>query len=152
LPCSRLAPLLSDFSLTLDDSYITFRYASNLAAGNGLVFNPGEHPRAEGITSPLYAVMLSLAALSGMDVVMFSKWLGIVACGFTSLVVGATIYVVVRSLTSLSPRSAMMVCCAGAAYYLSNAYVVGNAVSGMETALGALSFGVFLLLVASLGC
>lgn len=39
------------FHYTLDDSYITFRYAPNLAAGHGLVLNPGEYPRAEGITS-----------------------------------------------------------------------------------------------------
>ena len=38
-----------------DDSYISFRYAANLAAGHGLVYNPGEH--VEGYTSFLWTVL-----------------------------------------------------------------------------------------------
>src|ERR1700687_589015 len=67
------------FPYTLDDSYITFRYAANLAAGHGLVFNPGEYPRAEGITSPLYAGSLALAALPGFDVPRVAKVSGLLA-------------------------------------------------------------------------
>ena len=33
----------------VDDAYISFRYSHNLAAGDGLVFNPGEY--VEGYTS-----------------------------------------------------------------------------------------------------
>lgn len=40
-----------------DDTFITFRYALNLAAGNGFVFNPGE--RVLGTTSPLWALLLA---------------------------------------------------------------------------------------------
>src|SRR4030067_291523 len=48
---------------TIDDSYITFRYARNLLAGEGFVFNPGEH--VLGTTTPLYTMLLgSLALLS----------------------------------------------------------------------------------------
>lgn len=48
-----------------DDAFITLRYASNLARGAGLVFNPGE--RAFGCTEPLLAVLLgSLHAASGL--------------------------------------------------------------------------------------
>ncbi|MCK4741420.1 MAG: hypothetical protein KAS80_03965, partial [Anaerolineales bacterium] len=42
---------------TVDDAFITFRYAQNLIAGNGLVYNPGEW--VLGTTTPLYAVMLA---------------------------------------------------------------------------------------------
>ena len=42
----------------LDDAYIAFRYARQLAAGQGLVFNPGE--RVEGFTSFSW-VLLSAA-------------------------------------------------------------------------------------------
>ena len=46
-----------------DDFFITFRYAQNLAAGAGLVFNPGEH--AFGTTAPGYALLLGgLSALT----------------------------------------------------------------------------------------
>jgi hypothetical protein len=46
---------------TIDDAYITFRYARNLLAGNGFVFNPGE--RVLGTTTPLFTLVLSAAAL-----------------------------------------------------------------------------------------
>ena len=40
-----------------DDAYASLRYASNLAHGQGFVFNPGE--RVLGTTSPLHAVLLA---------------------------------------------------------------------------------------------
>ena len=55
----------------IDDFFITFRYAQNLAAGEGLVFNPGE--RAFGTTAPGYALLLGAAtALTRLPV----YWLG----------------------------------------------------------------------------
>ncbi|MDD5468932.1 MAG: hypothetical protein PHS96_14105 [Anaerolineales bacterium] len=46
---------------TIDDAYITFRYARNIVAGNGFVYNPGEH--VLGTTTPLYTLLLSLCSL-----------------------------------------------------------------------------------------
>ena len=59
---SVLAVLLSALwrRLPIDDAYITFRYAVNLASGHGLVFNVGEW--VLGTTTPLWA--LTLAGLS----------------------------------------------------------------------------------------
>jgi hypothetical protein len=37
---------LYDPHLIVDDAFISFRYASNLARGLGLVYNPGEHGAA----------------------------------------------------------------------------------------------------------
>jgi hypothetical protein len=45
-----------------DDPYITFRYAANLRAGLGFVYNPGLH--VQSTTAPLYA--LALAGLGGL--------------------------------------------------------------------------------------
>lgn len=42
---------------TIDDSYITYRYARNILAGNGFVYNPGEH--VLGTTTPLYTILLA---------------------------------------------------------------------------------------------
>ncbi len=42
-----------------DDAFITFRYARNLFAGNGFVYNLGE--QVYGTTSPLFALWCSLA-------------------------------------------------------------------------------------------
>jgi hypothetical protein len=49
---------------TIDDSFITFRYAQNILAGEGFVYNPGEP--IMGTTTPLYTfVMVVLGAVSG---------------------------------------------------------------------------------------
>jgi hypothetical protein len=42
---------------TIDDAYITYRYASNLLDGRGFVYNEGE--RVLGTTTPLYAFTLA---------------------------------------------------------------------------------------------
>lgn len=45
----------------VDDAFITFRYARNIAAGLGAVFNPGE--RVEGFSNPVYTAVLALLTL-----------------------------------------------------------------------------------------
>jgi len=44
-----------------DDAYISYRYARNLVAGNGLVFNPGE--RVEGYSNFLYVLLMAAVFL-----------------------------------------------------------------------------------------
>ena len=46
---------------TIDDAYITFRYARNLVNGAGFVYNPSE--RVLGTTTPLYALLMAALAL-----------------------------------------------------------------------------------------
>jgi hypothetical protein len=45
----------------VDDAYITFRYARNIAEGRGFVYNPGEP--VLGTTTPLYTLLLAAVAL-----------------------------------------------------------------------------------------
>ncbi|MBN1639594.1 MAG: hypothetical protein JXA09_00070 [Anaerolineae bacterium] len=52
-----LAARLLPGERTIDDAYITFRYARNLSAGLGLVYNSGE--RVLGTTTPLYALLMA---------------------------------------------------------------------------------------------
>lgn len=52
-----LAARLLPSPRTIDDAYITFRYARNLLAGHGLVFNPGE--AVLGTTTPLYSILMA---------------------------------------------------------------------------------------------
>jgi hypothetical protein len=58
----------------IDDAYISFRYAENLARGQGLVFNVGE--RVEGYTNFLWVILLAIPARLGLDLVVSSKVLG----------------------------------------------------------------------------
>lgn len=51
---------------TIDDAYITFRYARNIVEGVGFVYNPGE--RVLGTTTPLYATLMAAIGLfTGQD-------------------------------------------------------------------------------------
>jgi len=54
------------FRFRIDDAYITYRYARNLAAGVGPVWNPGE--RVEGYTSFLWMVLLAALHRVGIDI------------------------------------------------------------------------------------
>ena len=58
----------------LDDSFISFRYAENFAAGHGFVFNPGE--RVEGYTTFLWVLILGVGKVLGLKVVSLSQILG----------------------------------------------------------------------------
>jgi len=64
----------------LDDAFISLRYASNLAHGHGLVFNPGDVP-VEGYTNFLWVLILAIPILAGIDPVTFSFILGILLFG-----------------------------------------------------------------------
>jgi arabinofuranosyltransferase len=68
--------------VTLDDAYITFRYARHLAEGYGLgAWNrTGEH--VEGYSSLLWTLLLGGAAALGVDVRLASKVLGAGAAVF----------------------------------------------------------------------
>jgi hypothetical protein len=51
--------------LAVDDAYITYRYAHNLAKGTGFTYNAGR--AILSTTAPLYALLLALGAWSGFD-------------------------------------------------------------------------------------
>jgi len=62
---------------TVDDAFITFRYARNLIAGHGFVFNLGEH--VLGTTTPLYTIYLAIVGKTGLDFILVGKLTNIVA-------------------------------------------------------------------------
>lgn len=64
--------------VTIDDAYISFRYAKNLAAGHGLTWNPGEPP-VEGYSNFLWVLILTLPHLAGISALTFAKVAGLLA-------------------------------------------------------------------------
>lgn len=62
-----------------DDTFITLRYAANLAAGHGIVWNPAEPVRVEGSTSPGWMLMNAGAIAAGLDPVAVSHLAGLIA-------------------------------------------------------------------------
>lgn len=67
-----LAALVAGFhTRAYDDPFITYRYALNIAQGNGFVYNMGEQTLST--TTPLYAMLLAGIAWLGMDVPLASN-------------------------------------------------------------------------------
>jgi hypothetical protein len=66
-----------------DDPFITYRYAANLAAGAGFVYNAGE--RVLSTTAPLYGLLLAPAAALGLDVPTASNLTGAASLGLGAL-------------------------------------------------------------------
>jgi hypothetical protein len=60
----------------IDDAFIFFRYADNLLAGHGPVFNAGE--RVEGFTSPLWLILLTAGRAAGLSYETLVTVLGVV--------------------------------------------------------------------------
>jgi hypothetical protein len=111
-----------------DDSYISFRYARNLARGEGLVFNPGE--RVEGYTNFLWTVLIAGGIRLGFDPIVASKALGIIS--------GALILFLATVLTKhLTPGSGFWAAIP-ALLLAATASLPRYALSGMETLFFAL--------------
>lgn len=109
----------------IDDSYISLRYARNLAQGYGLVYNPGE--RVEGYTNFLWVIFETAVVLLGGDPVLWVKIMGMILGVFTwFLVLGwSREWLGGSSYLSLIP----------AAYLSINGYYIRYSLSGMETNL-----------------
>jgi hypothetical protein len=67
-----------------DDPYITYRYAVNVAQGQGFVYNAGE--RVLSTTAPLYALLLAIGAWMGLDIPLTSNALGCLSLALGGLI------------------------------------------------------------------
>lgn len=109
----------------VDDAYITFRYARNLAGGEGLVYNPDE--AVLGTTSPLYAFTLAVISLvSGGSRAPFPT----IAWLLNALADGLTCLLIIRLANRLGHRNAGL---AAAAVWAVAPWSVTFAIGGMET-------------------
>lgn len=120
-----LWPVRTNFPF--DDTFITFRYAANIAHGLGLVWNAGGPP-TEGYTNFLYIILLAPFSAAGWDLVVVSQIIDVIA-------VIATGYGVWGLGYRVGGRSAALL--AVALLYL-DPFTWFNAFSGMETSLFAM--------------
>ncbi len=114
-----------------DDTYITFRYAANLAHGYGIVWNPGSilhHAGAhtEGYTNFLLVLLLTPFVWMGCDLVLVSQIIGVVAV----MVSAVAIYRIIQNALPVT-RYALL----APALFLLDPYIWMNAYSGLETSL-----------------
>jgi len=122
------------YNFTVDDAYISFRYADNLAQGQGMVFNPGE--REEGYSNFLWIILLGIFSWGGMSPLISSKVL--------SGMFGAGIFFLTYHLSGICGRKNSSPGFAALFLIAANTSLVLWAASGMET-----TFYTFLLLLAS---
>ncbi|HNW60085.1 MAG TPA: hypothetical protein PKI62_10455 [bacterium] len=120
-----VALALSLWPATLDDAFITYRYARNWVEGHGLVFNPGE--RVEGYSNLLWVLILAPFIAAGLDVEVVSKLLGL-GCAIGALLAAMRM---LRHHFQASTRIVLffglwLASCTGFVYY---------AISGLETLL-----------------
>ncbi|MDQ6672053.1 MAG: hypothetical protein M3069_15145 [Chloroflexota bacterium] len=123
----------------IDDAYITFRYARNLAEGLGLVYNPGEW--VLGTTTPMWAILLACGyRLGAADLAWLANLVsGVCDAGSTGLLVQYALRMGWR------PAGAALVGLAWALNPMSIAFATG----GMETSLFVLAVLAALGLAAS---
>lgn len=123
---------------TVDDAYITFRYARALSEGAGPVFNPGE--RVEGCSSPAWMTFSAAAIELGLDPVPVSKVAGILA----SIGLVLAVFLGLRR-SEVAPLGAAL----GALLVGTSLVVQMWATAGLETNAYALAFFLGLLLLAT---
>lgn len=114
-----------------DDALIIFRYAENIAQGEGFVYNEGE--RVLGTTSPIYTFLLSLFAALGQSPLTTTPVINSVIEGITS----AMVYIMLRE--RVSSHAGIL----GALFFSLSIHAIRSSVAGMETPLYCL----FILLV-----
>lgn len=107
---------------TADDSFITFRYAENIASGKGFVYNQGE--RVLGTSTPLYTLLLALLVKLGLPIVWIARIINIGADCLT----GTLLFLLLRNFK-------LGVATFAAFFYVLFPRVIVWSVSGMETSL-----------------
>ncbi|HET6513442.1 MAG TPA: hypothetical protein VFH43_14720 [Candidatus Kapabacteria bacterium] len=120
--------IVSALGVPLDDVFIHCRYAQNLLAGDGFVFNPGEQVSAD--TSPLWVFLIVIGGL-------FTSRLELVAIFLSMLcylVIAPGVYRIARDLLEIEEVWAAL---AGALAIISSR-LIWSSMSGMETILAAL--------------
>ena len=121
--CVALWQLAYYFPRTVDDMFIFLRYAENLVAGHGPVYNLGEP--VEGFSSPLWTALLALGVAIGVHGVIWAKLLGFGA--YAALALGIDAFARERLKLGRLTRAgafALLAC---------NAYIASWTMYGLET-------------------
>src|SRR5262245_40878131 len=71
-----------------EDAFITCRFAENVAAGKGFVFNDGE--RVEGFSNPSLVVLLAGAARLGLPTPQTTQLIGLLSVNLMFVYLGAS--------------------------------------------------------------
>jgi hypothetical protein len=109
-----------------EDAFIGFRFAKNIAEGNGLLWNIGESP-VEGYTNFLWIILCYFAIIAGTNLILFVKVAGIAF----SIIILIYVYFFCSKLLELNSISSLIAC----AFLTFSGPFATWASSGMETNL-----------------
>jgi hypothetical protein len=109
-----------------EDAYITFRFAENLARGDGLVWNPGGE-RVEGYTSPLHLVLLAAMIALGLPAGGVALMIGLLSVLGLAL---TYLWIVEREAGWIAPLAALVL-----GGYLVDARLAVHATAGLDTVM-----------------
>lgn len=125
--------------ISLEDAYITFRYARNIAQSNGFVYNVGE--RVLGTTSPLQALLLAGLGISfGPDRIPVLASVVVPPFGIAA---GVLTFLAMRRLGASAAGAAV-----GLLFFYLHPVVMRTSLGGMETPLVLFLMGLSLYFLA----
>lgn len=90
------------WSFTIDDMFITLRYAKNWVAGHGIVWNIGEPP-VEGYSNFSFLVLARLALSWGLNPVIVLKMVGVTGLLFSCIAIYAITRMWFSAVVALIP-------------------------------------------------
>lgn len=116
------------WNLTVDDAFISFRYALHLAEGYGMVWNIGEPP-IEGYSNFLWVLLLSFLMFFKLDTVLMSKIVNL------CLIIGILFFYwkFTKDLFSNQNKNVIMGWGIAILLFLVNPATAIHTISGMET-------------------
>lgn len=98
-----------DSGVALDDAYITFRYAQNLAESGQFVYNLEQPEDAFATTAPAYAVVLAALKQIGIDIPWAAAVLGTLSILLAAWALGDALFRAARDSDFLWPASTGLV-------------------------------------------
>lgn len=116
---------------TVDDTFITLRYARNLAQGYGPTWNTDGVP-VEGYTTLLWMLLLALPHVLQLDALIFAKVVG-VACTLATF--GLVAWAILRVSARPGDRGVAFAAVSAVGFMAVFAPTTIHAITGMETAL-----------------
>lgn len=119
--------LASEGAFDIDDAPITYRYAENLAAGHGYVYNLGE--RIQGTSTPLFTLLLAALRVVGAPVPASAHYINLLSS------IGVVVLVF---LTAWRVGGSAVGGAAAAGYLLLTSTFLQFSMTGMETSFYSL--------------
>ena len=116
------------WNFTIDDAFISFRYAKNLFLNQEIAFNIGETP-VEGYSNFLWVMWMTLSFVFNIETVFFSKISGLLFCHLSVTV----LYKLVFRISKSKDLSCLIVL-----FYVITPNIALWAIGGLETSLFSL--------------